>query len=78
MFPDVLMVAMEIRAQVTSYVKQRIKALRADNLETGLYQNCTAFRSNAMKYLPHYFVKGQLTKMFFLFPDPHFKAANFR
>lgn len=25
-----------------------------------------------MKYLPNYFGKKQLTKMFFLFPDPHF------
>lgn len=26
-----------------------------------------------MKYLPNYFKKHQLSKMFFLFPDPHFK-----
>jgi tRNA (guanine-N7-)-methyltransferase len=25
-------------------------------------------RSNAMKYLPNYFRKGQLEKLFFLFP----------
>lgn len=31
-----------------------------------------------MRFLPHYFSKGQLTKMFFLFPDPHFKASNHR
>ena len=29
-----------------------------------------------MKYLPCYFEKGQLTKMFFLFPDPHFKKSK--
>ncbi|KAG0479780.1 hypothetical protein HPP92_010638 [Vanilla planifolia] len=31
-----------------------------------------------MKYLPNYFCKGQLSKMFFLFPDPHFKEKNHR
>jgi tRNA (guanine-N7-)-methyltransferase len=29
-----------------------------------------------MKYLPNFFHKGQLSKMFFLFPDPHFKKAK--
>ena len=31
-----------------------------------------------MKYFPNFFEKGQLSKLFFCFPDPHFKAANFR
>jgi tRNA (guanine-N7-)-methyltransferase len=31
-----------------------------------------------MKYIPNYFRKAQLTKMFFLFPDPHFKEKNHR
>lgn len=31
-----------------------------------------------MKYLPNYFYKGQLKKIFFLFPDPHFKKSNHR
>eukprot|EP01126_Amoeba_proteus_P053831 TRINITY_DN6580_c0_g2_i3.p1 TRINITY_DN6580_c0_g2~~TRINITY_DN6580_c0_g2_i3.p1 ORF type:complete len:127 (-),score=22.99 TRINITY_DN6580_c0_g2_i3:77-457(-) len=34
--------------------------------------------TNAMKYLPNYFYKGQLEKLFFLFPDPHFKKSNYR
>ena len=29
-----------------------------------------------MKYLPNFFRKGQLEKMFFLFPDPHFKKGG--
>ena len=29
-----------------------------------------------MKYLPNFFRKGQLKKMFFLFPDPHFKKKR--
>lgn len=34
----------------------------------GQYGNVSCVRTNAMKYLPNYFAKGQLTKMFFLFP----------
>ena len=53
---------------------QRIKALRAEN--PGKYGNIACIRSNAMKYLPCFFEKGQLEKMFFLFPDPHFKKSK--
>mmetsp|Transcript_33209 Transcript_33209/g.105881 ORF Transcript_33209/g.105881 Transcript_33209/m.105881 type:complete len:131 (-) Transcript_33209:23-415(-) len=31
-----------------------------------------------MKYLPNYFEKGTLKKVFFLFADPHFKKTNHR
>lgn len=31
---------------------------------------------NAMKYLPNYFQKAQLDKIFILFPDPHFKKRK--
>jgi tRNA (guanine-N7-)-methyltransferase len=62
--------------QVTEYVKERILALREQY--KGQYENITVLRTNAMKYLPNYFEKGQLEKMFFLFPDPHFKEKNHR
>ena len=42
----------------------------------GEYGNIACLRGNAMKYLPCFFAKGQLEKMFFLFPDPHFKKAK--
>ena len=74
MFPDKLMIGMEIRVKVSDYVKDRIKALRLQN--PGSYNNVACLRSNAMKYLPNFFLKGQLEKMFFLFPDPHFKKAK--
>nr|CAG4637290.1 EOG090X0BSB [Ceriodaphnia reticulata]SVE73147.1 EOG090X0BSB [Ceriodaphnia reticulata] len=74
MFPDTLMLGMEIRLKVSEYVQDRIKALRT--LNPGNYGNVACLRSNAMKYLPCFFNKGQLTKMFFLFPDPHFKKAK--
>lgn len=34
----------------------------------GAYQNVACIRANAMKHLPNYFFKGQIEKMFFLFP----------
>lgn len=76
LFPDTLMIGMELRDKVTEYVKERILALRAAN--PGQYENISVVRTNSMKYLPNYFGKAQLSKMFFLFPDPHFKEKNHR
>lgn len=74
LFPDTMMLGMEIRVKVSDYVQDRIKALREKN--PGQYQNIACLRSNAMKHLPNFFHKGQLRKMFFLFPDPHFKKTK--
>nr|XP_002736862.2 PREDICTED: tRNA (guanine-N(7)-)-methyltransferase-like [Saccoglossus kowalevskii] len=74
LFPDTLMLGMEIRVKVSDYVQDRIKALREKRC--GEYNNIACIRTNAMKYLPNFFKKGQLTKMFFLFPDPHFKKTK--
>lgn len=76
LFPETLMIGMELRDKVTEYVKERILALRVAN--PGQYQNISVVRTNSMKYIPNYFGKGQLSKMFFLFPDPHFKEKNHR
>ncbi|CAK9816864.1 tRNA (guanine-N(7)-)-methyltransferase [Anthophora quadrimaculata] len=74
MFPDNLILGMEIRVKVSDYVMDRIAALRSQN--PGQYQNIACLRTNAMKYLPNYFHKSQLKKMFFLYPDPHFKKSK--
>ncbi|VAI72456.1 unnamed protein product [Triticum turgidum subsp. durum] len=76
LFPDKLMIGMELRDKVTEYVKERVLALRASN--PGQYDNISVVRTNSMKYIPNYFGKAQLSKMFFLFPDPHFKEKNHR
>lgn len=76
MFPDKLAIGMEIRVKVSDYVMDRITALRQKSAETSAYQNIACIRTNAMKYLPNYFKKGQLEKMFFLYPDPHFKRSK--
>ncbi|RYG44538.1 tRNA (guanosine(46)-N7)-methyltransferase TrmB [archaeon] len=71
--PSTLMLGMEIRPKVTEYVRLRILAQR--NKDGGA-SNASVLMTNAMKFLPHFFFKGQLSKMFFCFPDPHFKKAN--
>lgn len=81
LFPEKYMLGMEIRKKVSDYVSQRIQALRSaasenpDKQPTS-YQNIAILRSNAMKFLPNLFEEGQLSKMFFLFPDPHFKKKK--
>uniref|UniRef100_A0AC35U232 tRNA (guanine-N(7)-)-methyltransferase n=1 Tax=Rhabditophanes sp. KR3021 TaxID=114890 RepID=A0AC35U232_9BILA len=73
-FPDKLSMGMEIRVKVTDFVQDKIIALRQGL--PGLYRNIWCLRNNTMKYLPNYFEKGQLEKIFILFPDPHFKKCK--
>ncbi|KYQ88789.1 tRNA (guanine-N7-)-methyltransferase [Tieghemostelium lacteum] len=74
--PDKVILGMEIRAKVVEYVEGRIEKLREDNKEKKLYRNISVIKTNSMKLMPNFFEKGQLEKIFFLFPDPHFKKAN--
>ena len=67
---------MEIRTQVTEFVQDRVRALRTQNLSRSLYQNVACVRANTMKFLPNFFRKAQLSKIFLCFPDPHFKARK--
>ncbi|KAI3425753.1 hypothetical protein D9Q98_007728 [Chlorella vulgaris] len=75
-YPDKLVLGMEIRDKVTEYVRERVVALRKQH--PGKYRNCSAARTNAMKFITNYFKKGQLSKLFFLFADPHFKTSKHR
>lgn len=59
---------------MSDYVHDKIVALRARN--PGKYNNVWCVRSNAMKYLRNFFRPHQLSKMFFLYPDPHFKKSK--
>ncbi|EMD33283.1 hypothetical protein CERSUDRAFT_126066 [Gelatoporia subvermispora B] len=87
LFPDKLVLGMEIRVQVTQYVRDRIIALRATSAPEqpapeqpapapAPYQNVSVVRANSMKFTPNYFPKASLSALFFLFPDPHFKARK--
>ncbi|KAI8928006.1 putative methyltransferase-domain-containing protein [Entophlyctis helioformis] len=82
-YPKALMLGMEIRLKVEEYVEKRIQALRLEGIAKGKavddaesYQNISVSRMNAMKFMPNFFQKGQLSKIFFLFPDPHFKKRK--
>ena len=71
MMPETLILGLEIRTSVTEFVQEKVKALRSQVSETGLYDNVSCIRANTMKFLPNFFRKGQLTKIFLCFPDPH-------
>lgn len=77
-FPNEFVVGLEIRPKVSEYVRRRIQTLRTKNTHGKLYENTGILLTNAMKYLPNYFHKSQLSKMFFCFADPHFKRKNHR
>ena len=72
--PNNTIMGLEIRTKVTEYVRLRIVALRKEH--PGQYENASVMRTNAMKYLPNFFAKASLQKIFFCFPDPHFKRKN--
>jgi len=89
-FPNTYILGVEIRKKVADFTQQRILSLREGKalnetpqdkakVETGHdFHNVWALRTNAMKFLPNYFKKGQLKKILFMFPDPHFKKKNHR
>ena len=43
-----------------------------------MHENAACLRTNCMRYLPNFFAKESLEKIFFCFPDPHFKTKNHR
>lgn len=47
-----------------------------DNNNNSLHENCSVLKSNFMKFLINLFPKSSIDKMFFCFPDPHFKKKN--
>lgn len=75
-YPDKLIIGMEIRLQVTNYVEDRIIALRKQHAAANGYRNIAVLRANTMKFLPNFFDKSSLEKIFFCFPDPHFKQRK--
>ena len=84
LFPDTLMMGMEIRDKVVSFTQGRIQHLRkgegidGEGDATHHYNNTWVMQGNTMKYLPNFFEKGQLKRLSFCYPDPHFKKKNIR
>eukprot|EP00171_Calliarthron_tuberculosum_P013173 IDg13173t1 len=75
-FPEKRMLGMEIRDRVAAYCGERVRSLRAAH--PGEYGNIAFVRTNAMKLLPYYFARASLDKLFFCYPDPHFKRRKNR
>lgn len=88
-FADSLVLGLEIRPKVVDYTTERIAKLRvaaeaeAEAASDGTrhrhpFDNLGVLLCNAMKNLPNFFGRGQLKKLFFTFPDPHFKKCKQR
>lgn len=91
-FPQKLVFGIEIRPKLVEYVQRRIVAKRHETAtgETAAtsaggathsppsYENVWAIHNNAMRFMPNFFEKEQLEKIFICFPDPHFKRKNHR
>jgi tRNA (guanine-N7-)-methyltransferase len=75
-FRDELVLGLEIRERVVEYTRDRLAKLRLEH--PGQYGNVAALMCNCMKSMPNYFAQAQLTKLFFTFPDPHFKKCKQR
>ena len=74
--PDKTILGMEIRDKLVNFVGEKIRGLRTQ--EPGKYDHISVVRTNTMRHLCQYFPKGSLDKIFICFPDPHFKAKNYR
>lgn len=71
--------ASALTAMVTAAsTAEDMEAAAAAAAETSTCHNASVIKTNAMKLLPRYFARAQLSKLFFCFPDPHFKRANVR
>ena len=74
--PDKYIIAVEIRDKVVDIVRKRIIDLQSTG--TPQYNNIAVIECNFMKHMNSYFMKSSLEKLFFCFPDPHFKRSNYR
>lgn len=92
LFPDTCMLGLEIRSKVAAFAQERTLSYRKGEREalsekkdsvsaasaSHDYENVWFDQLNVMKYGSNCFVKGQLSKLFFCYPDPHWKRKNIR
>lgn len=74
--PAKRVLGLEIRSKVCEFVRRRIEALRSQH--PGKFNNAACIRHNTMLHLPNLIARASCEKLFFCFPDPHFKAKNHR
>jgi len=80
-FPETLMLGLEIRPKVVDFAQKKTLALRngdVPNMPTHHYGNVWFDQLNVMKFGSNCFDKAQLSKIFFCYPDPHWKRKNIR
>ncbi|CUG92448.1 tRNA guanine-N(7)-methyltransferase, putative [Bodo saltans] len=81
LFPDTLMLGLEIRPKVVDYAQKKTIAYRGGAGGDGVthhFGNLWFEPLNVMKFGSNCFEKGQLSKIFFCYPDPHWKRKNIR
>jgi tRNA (guanine-N7-)-methyltransferase len=71
-----MILGMEIRDKLVNFVSEKIRGYRIQN--PGKFDHISVVRTNTMRHLCQYFPKASLEKIFICFPDPHFKAKNYR
>lgn len=64
--PSENVLGLEIRDKVAEYVQHHTKSVA----------NCSVVKGNALLFLPNFFARGSLKKIFVLFPDPHYKKRK--
>lgn len=82
LFPSTLMLGLEIRPKVVEYAQKKTVAFRGGAAAAeGIshrFDNLWFEPLNVMKFGSNCFEKGQLSKIFFCYPDPHWKRKNIR
>lgn len=76
LFPNKLILGMEIRDKLANFVGEKISGMRTKEPQN--YNHIGVVRTNTMRHLCQYFPKESLEIIFICFPDPHFKAKNYR
>jgi tRNA (guanine-N7-)-methyltransferase len=82
-FPECNMIGLEIRERVAEFCEMRLKELRREYSASSTsrpapytsrpapYTNLGFVRTNAMRFMPNYFTKASLKKLFFCFPGSY-------
>ena len=81
LLPNTPMLGLEIRPKVVKYAQDRVLEARKEaktSLDTNPYNNLFYMPLNVMKYGSHCFNKGQLQRIVFCHPDPHWKKSHQR
>ncbi|KAK8887677.1 tRNA (guanine-N(7)-)-methyltransferase (tRNA(m7G46)-methyltransferase) [Tritrichomonas musculus] len=74
LFPEKLILGLEIRCVASSFVHDKVVAYRS----TGKAKNVAVQWANTMRTLMRYIEPHSVDKIFVLFPDPHFKKRKMK